>query len=870
MINYSENILAELSREGSELVWMVELNLEPISYLSVTDYTQGSGDSFTLTITYTDLSTETKVYTETTNFSAVTSNEVTAQNIALAIQTDTDINDFVSAFAFGAIIGIVGKPFDNRNPTHQIAKLEVTTISDAWEIVIPALGNRIDDPDAGPPYRFMTGSNAADLRCHDPFAFAELSEVRNVSAQIDPMTRQFSIGDIEIEFEDREQRSAIRNLIYRTLPRGRRVDVFLGCTTLTIPEFVPVGSFLIREVIPSLGAITMTCSELTTVLVSSDFTKRRLPTEVLVKANTSGSGMTLTVTWVTNGGVDGSQVLTQGGSPGWPDGVTQVHARDIADAWNGTGHEDIIHAGWDGDVSAVFWPTTSFTTIATGNEPIWENRVASIRIISSDTSLIETFDEIDTIHFSGNQYTGVAPSKTTCTSAWPPELALHVMRSFGITNIDTGTFLQSNHSDISHLSISAHEWHNMLIEDQLVDNSISSNKESALDFISRLLFLCQGGLWTDETGQMAFLRRDDPSRTSVITLAEDDWEEFEWLEQYQTAINKINVYGIGFGTSSAGKLNLVNAQDTGSLILMSAFGNVNPDVVSFDSYLMGNFVQMSDDSVDNLTELVGDLFDIPYCFREGFSGCRVARTWDQTQDTLDQISAIRPAYYVIWHPQSGNLEIVASNVTAVPSGPMSLYTNESPGGHHLFGWSSTDIRLGNDGTLIQLLMAYKVQDNWNIQTTARGQLGTVPVSWRDVVIDSGGGPVFIADCTIAKRVADHHLAFAYGVPMAKFRTSLRFIGLQLGDVITHFNNQYLNFLVSGADPQTTWEIVSKEIDYPWIVFTIARLTANNTGTYRAYRPPSESRGTNRIQFEVITTTDLIPVTDTSFNVLTRN
>ena len=863
VLSLDASTLPSFERGGVQPVWLVEMYLGAIAYLQVLDYTAGPGATVTITADGSVIAT----YTEGVDFDAITSNAVTAENIAAAINGDIVVSDSVSAFAFDTMVVVHGYAASTRaqNATFVTTLSIATSASAAWQSTFDPV-DRL--------YRFVSAENtaAADDASGDVL-IPEIREVGTVAASIDPMSREFSLGDIEIVFDDPNQNSVIRGLLSRTFPKGRFVQVWVGTPDLARVAYLPVGGFFIDEVIPARGTITVTCVEVPSILRDKKFDNRMAPTPTFGASTglwTGGSDCTFTLEVTHPGGMI-TRTYTEGvdfigsNASQWAT-LNSLQTAINTDVTINNRVTALISANLffaSGDRLFIEPITTS------GVVPVGiDDRATKISAVSSDTALL--IPDPKWAFYSRASATlapvSIGPAYAGVTNMHPVKLLRELYTRSGLDSslIEDSSFDLASYPTIAHWGVSAHALHTLLPNvDVTQDNAFKDT--TALDIQSRLCRMVQGGVVGTELGEIKFIRRD-VTTPATRHLTSDDYDEIEWLQQYQTLVNSVSIYGTAFGDDTSGRVQLMRTYESFSQALQSQRANANPEELIIDEPMLGVILSVFPfTSADTTIDVLG-------AWAAGFSGCREETTAAgggvASGEELDGID--RTGTFIVWRPVEGDFEYIEATAAAT-LGSYTRTTLDYPPSSTNYRWDATlgsgtgtpDDSTMTDGPL-------PVYRDWTL-TVNRGMLGTAAIDYLNTM-ESLLNPVYIADATIAKAMADHYMTFAYGVPICKFRTTLRHYDLQLGDVITADFQQFLNFLEDGADTNTTWEIIGKELDFPWVRWTVARLARRFTPSSAltaVYEPPTDVV-TASGDGDIVTDNDLVTVTDNDFNVVTRS
>lgn len=811
VMTISDTVKAELERGGSKPVYLVEMHLGPFAFLTLTaSYASGALGQITVSVVWSGGSLS-ATYTEGVNFSVGAGTAAAAvQSMADAINADASMTDRISAYAFGNILVIHGQAYQNRIPATTPADTITisTNVSLVWEV---------DPEPVARIYRFITGGPSQVAADVETLLIPEVRKVENVSTSIDAYTREFAIGDIEIEFADPNESSVVRDILYRTHPKGRFVQIKVGTDALALADFVPVGGFVIDEVIPSRGAIHVTCTEVPSALQNKRYDGRAQPIQAIaIVDNATAGGVVINIELATIlGRVVTSFVVSAGA-------LASDTALNIRDAIN-------ADATITDRVSSAIEPSTTYPAAyilpyARETRTPWDylNRVVRVVARSSNPGAVR----IDNVESNGRtQADYVGPAQPGWINVHPLTALRDLYKSAGLATarVDEDSFDRTNYTAISHWAISAHDKHAMGIGDNspIGDAGAPANERNAVSFDlqTKLAQLLQGGVVGDEEGRAKFIRRDTTA-SPVRHLTSDDYDEFVWQEQYQNQKNQVLIYGTAYGETNDFRVLMLHASDGLSIAIQAnATTQENPDEAIIKHSFLGTFTQMSTKPNAAATSIVVD-----GAWQDGFAGARPFYSNDPTGliAAQDQLSPTRPSYILLWQPSAGLLEVVKATASSV----LTTYRR----GMDLCWLSETAHRVASTTGLLQYLWTILGDASFTIE---RAQLNTTAQDFS-----ANSDVLYACDITIAIEMANHVLSFAFGVPIASFRTTPAHIDLQLGDVITHDNRQYLTFLASGASTEESWEITGKEMEYPYTRYTIARLARRSTPVaVPIYTPP---------------------------------
>ncbi len=875
MLSISADVRAKLLRQGSTPVWLAEMHLGAIAYLRVINYANGSGDSFTLTFKYS-ATTVTATYTEGVQWSVGADNDETAANMAAAINSDASLNNRVSAYAFRDLLVVHGYAYSTRvQATTFVDTMSIATSdSTAWFSSVSPINRR---------YYFC--SSKGKTASTDVFPIPELREVSGVTAEIDPMTREFTIGDVELVFDDPDYNSVARELFSRIIMKGKFVQLSLGTEDMLVGDFVPVGGYFIDEVIPQQGEIHVTCCDIPSVIRDRKFDNRGAPIPRLSQPDLGGpggTGMNVQVEIKYGGGVI-SRTYVEGTDWTGDSASPNNTLIDIAAAINGDAAINpyvvaLFNGGGEGAETAGLyilpWRNPSAAVVP------FRNRAVEVKALSSN------MNDINVKSVSG--YYGSDPTEefasardlcTPLTSGWiniHPILAmrdLYGRAGLNSSRIDENSFVHTNYPTISHWSFSATEQHvppaggDLSVED--CDNSIGDAQ--SVDLLERLSRMVQGGVVGTEDGKLKFVRRD-PTKAAVKHITPDDYDEdgVEWLETYETLCNRVTIYGTAFDTNDNNKVLLMQVSESFSLAALGAQGNSNPVEMVIEEKFLGAYAD-----VTNLMNATVDHLDDPItvegieAYFPGFSGChQEAADNGGTVATDEDLNPgeDRLATFIFWRPNNGDFEYMTGTAASADASETEinriLFANTQIGNINLVP------RAVNSGVLVnELAQPLDINQNWDI-TLTRAALGTQPINYFGTN-PLAGQRIYMADATIAKAIAEHFIDFAYGCPRCRVRMHLDHLDLQLGDVVTAEFRGYLNWLCE-VDGGTKWEVVAKEPEHPFILVTFARLSwpfRPSSVLTTTYEPPTDVVGAEPSDIYV-TDNDLIQVTDNDFNLVT--
>lgn len=417
-------------------------------------------------------------------------------------------------------------------------------------------------------------------------------------------------------------------------------------------------------------------------------------------------------------------------------------------------------------------------------------------------------------------------------------------------NVPTGFYndtslesTEAQYEDISHWAVSRHNnpAHDLALVGLGINTGMTTPTK-AKDVIDDLARMMNAALRANEEGLYSIVRYD--SAASVTRHIGVDEAEFEPVSSYENFCNKVSVTGvsdpnapnpsigstagvvIGGGDSAANfQTPIYVAEDEISTRMQAISGGARDFSITLPSDWLGMYGILSGTLAADVSDLS---VDVLYPCINGFCGTRPDSTDTYsnfiigvhtfTQRTEDTLTSDRTAFLLI--TDGVNSEIVECesfavtdrNINAVLS---SVYTEPA-----LTPVTQEISYPLTSGTVFN----YPRLGTFTVKSGGRGSKGTTVQAW-----DGSAIPLFsvrVFDITIPVAMAESRLARASnGIPIANLRTSLRHYALQLGDAITCDSDLYVNFRKDGADANTVWEIVAKEVqileDSSAVVFTLA-------------------------------------------------
>jgi hypothetical protein len=223
------------SRSNVEPIGLITIHLPPKRCLTVTDWTAIAAGS----LIRIQINAVTYTITEGVEWNATTSNAATAESIRLALNN----------LAVGNFPNVRCRREDTRIIVAGAATVAILT----WP-QLPAAG--VAELVQPPPTqrKFLLGCTQTLAQQTGGYPLS-VAMIGGVEQGLDALTREFSMGDLDIEFVDDGE---VRRLLLDHHLRGRQVDYALGTPDLLEAQFVPQGSWYIEDVKPaSDGSLVM-------------------------------------------------------------------------------------------------------------------------------------------------------------------------------------------------------------------------------------------------------------------------------------------------------------------------------------------------------------------------------------------------------------------------------------------------------------------------------------------------------------------------------------------------------------------------------------------------------------------------------------
>jgi hypothetical protein len=242
------NWIAASERAGVRVIGLVRIELQQTTALRIDDYSAINGSTMTVIL---NIGGTLYSVNEGSDYSATGSNITTATNIGDAIlaevgtawtvryQVESDASGAILTFIFGEAASAT------TSTTFQASVVDDPT---GWGI---DLGN-------GP-------TEVTFCKSHEPFIGTDgtypnlVTDIRGLEMAVDPLTRELSLSEPEIDFADPGRDGyGIRSLMRRYMLFGKYVDIEIGFDGLAESDFEPWPRLYIQKVKPAPGgAVTV-------------------------------------------------------------------------------------------------------------------------------------------------------------------------------------------------------------------------------------------------------------------------------------------------------------------------------------------------------------------------------------------------------------------------------------------------------------------------------------------------------------------------------------------------------------------------------------------------------------------------------------
>ncbi len=390
---------------------------------------------------------------------------------------------------------------------------------------------------------------------------------------------------------------------------------------------------------------------------------------------------------------------------------------------------------------------------------------------------------------------------------------------------DTIESTDAAYATISHWAVSRHNypwpWSVHFGPSQPVMGITTPTK--AKELIDDLSALMDGSLRTKEDGVLSFVRYDAAAAVQRHWTVDDI--DIEMVSTYENFANKVRVLGVPMpwdvGIDEEARTPLFTAEDSISRLMMAMSGAARDFSIKLSSNWLGDFGYLTEDLADSGSALTLTVAD---CTVAGFCGTRPDynvgsvdyQSTAFTQRTEDTLSASRTAFLMITdgeHFEIVECEAYTTVVAAPDKVPSTVFIEPTLAGvPDTFGTYQ--------GVTFDAVLNLAQIGQFTIKSGGRAAKGTTRRAW------TAGWNTLVFDVTIPVSMAEARInRCSNGIPIARARTSLRHYDLQIGEFITLDSDIYLNFRKDGADSNTVWEIVAKEVqitdDSPAIVWTLA-------------------------------------------------
>ena len=469
------------------------------------------------------------------------------------------------------------------------------------------------------------------------------------------------------------------------------------------------------------------------------------------------------------------------------------------------------------------------------------------------------------------------------------------------TSIYDNTSLESTDSRyaaIANWATTRHSWYPIITEfpsivrqPPFASNAMTESAE-AFTIISEMAMLLNGGFRPDEIGMHA-MHIYDPNAAIVRTLGDADIDDFLVEQTLEVAVNKVNIGGVDTGNFSATSASGVNAASNAQRAYIWSMEDVLSERLLalegaaqtvFETNLASNWIGVPLYTIFTILQTDTTILltgDPTLC---GFTGTRPSSDVVQSngsyhfpsQRSADQLSVSHPAYLLI--TDGSNYEVVQATGFAWVDANIQL--NDQVGdlnnGYPQFTYQEPTYATPLGPAVFWRQCEFTVVRN---PVDANGiPYGPAAREW---IFSTGGtqGPykIRVYDITAALSVASARMSrFSNGCPIARLTTHIGNYDLQLGDFISVTNDIYINFQNDGADGNTVFEIIGKELkildDKPCVEFQIAwvRDQAVFASSVAYAAPPITQYIPTTTTYDFVTDNNDIPTTSLADDFITRN
>lgn len=213
-------------------VYLATLRIGAQCTLAINNYALGSGDSITITRDGVN-----QVLVAGVDFALGASNSACAQNVAIAINGGAGATNG-PAFQNGARVLILG--------ASTVASITVTTTDTAFASSSSAY------PPLPRDYNFVSGE--LEIFGYPP----SIADVKPVSLEKNPLTKQITISDVEVRFKDD---GLLRDILKRSRIKNKKLTLKIGTPDIALTDFAPAGGYIVTDYTTDYGQIVLSCKD---------------------------------------------------------------------------------------------------------------------------------------------------------------------------------------------------------------------------------------------------------------------------------------------------------------------------------------------------------------------------------------------------------------------------------------------------------------------------------------------------------------------------------------------------------------------------------------------------------------------------------
>lgn len=385
--------------------------------------------------------------------------------------------------------------------------------------------------------------------------------------------------------------------------------------------------------------------------------------------------------------------------------------------------------------------------------------------------------------------------------------------------VDTGTLDPSDadYSSISHYVVSH-------VDYTCTGNNIESNEpyitregglnsggnaERALDMCNDLAFLCGGSLTIDESNGKIQFKIFDSSASSAADWTKSQYSKMRPVESSRVIANKVTIRWNERTTGFDNNTNLAldddpgvldySAEDTAAQADVNYYGGPSSRVIEYRTkafdWLQGYMGTTDDAGIDTDTDW--SHWSVPPCVcgtRDSANGASQASDAKISSSRKLYLKAFKWDSTYIGDDWNGYDEVLSATAFVLDT----------------TGFTDTvEIKNPDDPNGARITSSETFYWDYDLSGATRGVEGT-----------AAAGPATARyDITIQYNVAHNLLdRIKYGLDVIEIETPLVFglgtdpIEVELGDLVTIENDEYIGYGLDGIDSSTKWEVIQKDLN----------------------------------------------------------